>query len=337
MKTQSDQAGAGPGKAAFVALAGRPSVGKSTLVNRICGAKVAIVSAVPQTTRNAIRGILNRPEGQLVFVDTPGRHASERKFNRRLLEVSDRSLAEADLRLYVLDASRPPGPEEEEAARALGGMTATLAAAVNKTDAPGADPVRAAAFLAERLPALPPERIFPLSALNGDGVEALVSCLFGMAPAGEPFYPPEYYTDQETAFRIGEIIRGEAINRLRQELPHALYVEVADMELKRANPEAETGAAPAGSESPAPEAPVREPPASAGRERLWVRAFIIVERESQKGMVVGKGGAMIKAIRLAALKELDRIFDWKIDLDLRVKTGKDWRHNDALLRRITGR
>jgi GTP-binding protein Era len=313
------------GKAAFVALAGRPSVGKSTLVNRICGAKVAIVSAVPQTTRNAIRGILNRPEGQLVFVDTPGRHASERKFNKKLLEVSDRSLADADLRLYVLDAARAPGPEEEEAARALEGMTATLAAAVNKTDAPGADPARAAAFLAERLPPLSPERIFPVSALNGGGVDALVSCLFGMAPAGEPFYPPEYYTDQETAFRIGEIVRGEAINRLRQELPHALYVEVADMELKKANPGA-------GSASSAPGAP--EP--AAGREHLWVRAFIIVERESQKGMVVGKGGAMIKAIRLAALKELDRIFDWKIDLDLRVKTGRDWRHNDAVLRRITG-
>jgi GTP-binding protein Era len=344
MKTQSDPAGAGQGKAAFVAVAGRPSVGKSTLVNRICGARVAIVSAVPQTTRNAIRGILNRPEGQLVFVDTPGRHASERKFNKKLREVSDRSLAEADLRLYVLDATRPPGPEEEDAARVRGGMTATLAAAVNKTDAPGADTARAAAFLAERLPSLPPERVFPVSALSGGGVEALVSCLFGMAPAGEPFYPPEYYTDQETAFRIGEIIRGEAINRLRQELPHALYVEVADIELKRADPDAKagTGAVPAVPEIPAPaapgsESPAPEIPAPAGRERLWVRAFIIVERESQKGMVVGKGGAMIRAIRLAALKELDRIFDWKIDLDLRVKTGKDWRHNDAVLRRITGR
>jgi GTP-binding protein Era len=331
-------------KAAFAAVVGRPSAGKSTLVNRFCGEKVAIVSPVPQTTRNAIRGILNRPEGQLVFVDTPGRHASERKFNKKLLEVSDRSLAEADLRLYVLDASRSPGPEEEEAAKALGGMTATLAAAVNKIDAPGADPARAAAFLADRLPALPPERVFPVSALSGGGVEALVSCLFGMAPAGEPFYPPEYYTDQETAFRISEIIRGEAINRLRQELPHALYVEVADMELKQANPGAGTEAGPAAAApgTPEPDVPGSENPAPgtgkpAGRERLWVRAFIIVERESQKGMVVGKGGAMIKAVRLAALKELDRIFDWKIDLDLRVKTGKDWRHNDAVLRRITGR
>ncbi|MDR1898511.1 MAG: GTPase Era [Treponema sp.] len=304
-------AGAEPGKAAFVAVAGRPSVGKSTLVNRICGAKVAITSAVPQTTRNAIRGILNRPEGQLVFVDTPGRHRSEKKFNRKLLDLSDRSLAEADLRLYVLDASRPPGPEEEDAARALAAMTATLAAAVNKIDAPGADPGRSAAFIAERLPLLPPERVFPLSALNGGGVEALVACLFGMAPAGTPFYPPEYYTDQEAGFRIAEIIRGEAINRLRQELPHALYVELADMEFKG--------------------------DAAAERKRLWVRAFIIVERESQKGMVVGRGGAMIKAIRLAALRELDRIFDWKIDLDLRVKTGKDWRHDDATLRRLIDR
>jgi GTP-binding protein Era len=127
-----------------------------------------------------------------------------------------------------------------------------------------------------------------------------------MAEEGEPFYDEEFYTDQEVDFRVAEIIREQAINRLRQELPHALYVEVADAQL---NEETQT---------------------------LWVRAFIVVERESQKGMVVGKGGAMIKAIRLAALKELKKIFDWKIDLDLRVKTGKDWRHNDRTIRRITG-
>jgi GTP-binding protein Era len=302
-------------KSAFVAVVGRPSAGKSTLVNQICGEKVAIVSAVPQTTRNAIRGILNRPEGQLVFVDTPGRHISDKKLNKKLSEISGRQADEADLVLYVLDASRPPGPEEAAIAQWLMPLAAKTVAAINKIDAPGADPERAIAFLAEHLPGLEPERRFPLSALRNEGIAPLLSCLYNLAESGDPLYPEEYYTDQEVGFRIAEIIREQAINRLRQELPHSLYVDVADMEF--------TGA--------------REDPEDAPQARLWVRAFIVVERESQKGMVVGKGGAMIKAIRQAAQKDINRIFDWKIDLDLRVKTGKDWRHNDQILRKIIDR
>ncbi|MDR2257509.1 MAG: GTPase Era [Treponema sp.] len=298
-------------KSAFVAVVGRPSAGKSTLVNQTCGEKVAIVSAAPQTTRNAIRGILNRPEGQMVFVDTPGRHISDKKFNKKLTEVSGREAHEADLILYVLDASRPPGPEEEAVAQWLTPLAEKTVAAVNKIDAPGADQNRAAAFLRERLPGLKPERCFPVSALRNEGLGPLLSCLYDMAGPGEPLYPGEYYTDQEAGFRITEIIREQAINRLRQELPHSLYVDLADMEFTQA-----------GENSPRP--------------RLWVRAFIVVDRESQKGMVVGKGGAMIKAIRQAAQKDIDRIFDWKVDLDLRVKTGKDWRHNDRILRKIIG-
>jgi GTP-binding protein Era len=301
--------GADKKKSAFVAVVGRPSAGKSTLVNQICGEKVAIVSAVPQTTRNAIRGILNRPEGQLVFVDTPGRHISEKKLNKKLTEVSGRLAGETDLILYVLDASRPPGPEEEAIAAWLAPFVEKTVAAVNKTDLPGADHEGAAAFLEERLPGLRDR--FKISALRNEGLGPLLSRLYDMAEYGDPLYPEEYYTDQETGFRIAEIIRGEAINRLRQELPHSLYVDVADMEFTEAQGD--------------------KPP------RLWVRAFIVVERDSQKGMVVGKGGALIKAIRQAAQKDINRIFDWKVDLDLRVKTGKDWRHNDRTLRKIIDR
>jgi GTP-binding protein Era len=297
-------------KAAFVAVVGRPSAGKSTLVNLFCGAKVAITSAAPQTTRNAVRGIVTRAEGQLVLVDTPGRHASERKINKKLLEVSDRALDGSELVLYVLDASRPPGAEEEAAAARVAPLAERTVAAVNKTDLPGADVEGALSFLKSRLPGLPRERCFPISCLKKEGTAALLSALFDMAPPGEAFYPGEYYTDQEASFRVAEIIREKAINRLRQELPHSIYVEVADAELREAGD------------------PSR-------RQTLWVRAFIITERESQKGMVVGKGGEMIKAIRLAALKDLSSIFDWKIELDLRVKTGKDWRHNDSVLRRIS--
>jgi GTP-binding protein Era len=312
-------------KAAFVAVAGRPSAGKSTLINLLCGEKVSIVSPVPQTTRNAIRGIVNRESGQLVLVDTPGIHLSEKKFNRRLAEIAVRALAESDLVLYVLDASRAPGPEESATAAAVAAALASLPAgsgsaavnvqiiaAVNKMDKSGADYGRTKDFLRRSLPALPDHCCFPVSAKKNEGVDALLAALFEHAPAGQPFYPDEYYTDQEIDFRIAEVIRGEAINRLREELPHAIYVEVADREFR--------GAKQAGQ-----------------NQRLWVRAFIICERESQKGMIVGKDGFLVKAIGEAARKELNRIFDWKVELDLRVKTGKDWRHNDVLLRKVLDR
>jgi GTP-binding protein Era len=203
-----------------------------------------------------------------------------------------------------------------------------------------------------------------ISALKNQGLETLLSLLLSLAPAGEPFYPSDYYTDQEVSFRIAEIIREKAISRLREELPHSIYVDVADMEFR--GPRGVDGAGSAGGDSNAADssnaveggdgpgtaagntdaAPSGDSNAVDGivasgpgspRQRLWVRAFIVTERESQKGMVVGKGGQMIKAIRLAAQKDLDRIFDWKIDLDLRVKTAKDWRHNDTLLKRLIDR
>jgi len=288
-------------RCAFTAIIGRPSVGKSTLLNKMCGGKVAIVSKVPQTTRNAIRGIVNREQGQLIFIDTPGRHNSQKKINKKLMEVSERALGESDLVLYVIDALRAPGHEEDEITALLAPLAEKTIIAVNKMDAPGADFNRAHEYIALKFSAIK-DRCFEVSANTGQGVDALIAALFALAPEGQPLYGDEYYTDQETGFRIAEIIREQAINRLRQELPHSLYVDIADMELKN--------------------------------EKLWVRAFIVVERESQKGMVVGKGGEMIKAIRLASLKNLKQIFDWKIDLDLRVKTGKDWRHNDYTLKKI---
>jgi GTP-binding protein Era len=298
-----------PKKSAFVAIIGRPSAGKSTLLNHLCGAKVAIVSTVPQTTRNSIRGIVTRPAGQLVFVDTPGMHISGKKLNLRLAETALRVLDEADLVLYVLDANRPPGREEDAVAAALLKRPETVkhrtVAAINKVDAAGT--AKAEAFLHAKLPELPPSRIFNISALKNEGLDTMLDCLFGMSPEGSAFYDGDCYTDQEVRFRIAEIIREKAMNKLREELPHSIYVDIADMELRGGAPQAET---------------------------LWVRAFIMTERESQKGMVVGKGGAMIRKIRLAALREMKKIFDWNIELDLRVKTAHDWRSNDATLKKL---
>ena len=300
-------------KSAVVALAGRPSVGKSTLINQLCGAKVAIVSPSPQTTRSAIRGILTKPEGQLIFIDTPGRHKSEKKFNKKLMDIADRALEDADIILYLLDLSRSPGIEEEAVAERLSTLQERCIAVINKMDMEGYDSLKHHAFLNSFLPEIPEARRFEISSLKKEGTGALLDCLYEMAPEGEPLYPDEYYTDQDMNFRISEIIREKAINRLRQELPHSIYVEVADLEFREA-PNSEDGE----------------------KKRLWVRAFIITERESQKGMIVGKGGEKIKAIGQAARKELNSIFDWKVELDLRVKTGKDWRQNDRLLKKITG-
>jgi len=285
-----------PKKAAFIAIVGRPSAGKSTLVNQICGQNVSIVSPVPQTTRNAIRGIVNREQGQLVLVDTPGLHQSLKKVNFRLRDTALRAASESDIILYVLDASRAPGPEENAIAEAIKAEFSgqPLVAAVNKVDLPSANFDRAVEFLKSNFSFSSKDfsldRIIPVSALQNTGTDKLLDVLFTLAPAGDAFYPEEYYTDQEMDFRISEIIRGAALPFLREELPHAIHVEVADME-------------------------VRE-------KRLWVRAFIICERETQKGMIVGKGGSVIKAIGEKSRKELNRIFEWKVDLDLRVKTGK---------------
>ena len=294
-------------------MVGRPSVGKSTLVNLFCGGKVAIVSPVPQTTRNAIRGIVNKEAGQLVFVDTPGRHLSEKKFNKGLTKTSDRVLAESDLVLYVLDASREPGPEEEAITTVLASLSQdTLRdktiAAINKADLSKPDAAQntaqITAFLREKLPAIPPEHILAVSALRQQNTDTLLAMLFDKAPEGEAWYPAEYYTDQDVPFRIAEIIRGAAISRLREELPHAVFVNIEDIALTNDG------------------------------KILQTRASICVERESQKGMVVGKGGKMLKSIREAAQKELDAVFDWKVKLDIRVKTVKDWRSDDHILKKL---
>jgi GTP-binding protein Era len=292
-------------KSAFVAVVGRPSVGKSTLVNRLCGAKVSIVSPVPQTTRNNVRGIVSAERGQLVFVDTPGRHISGKKLNRRLIETADRAQHESDLILYMLDATRKPGAEELSVAASIPQtfVAEKTIVAINKTDLPNADVDEIKNFLKMNLSELDAQRCVSISALTGSGADLLLNMLFDLAGEGPMYYDADCYTDQNVNFRIAEIVREQAIARLRDELPHAIYVEVSDCELK-------------------------------DDKVLNVRAFIRCERESQKGMIVGQGGKMIRSIRLAALKELKEIFDWHIELDLRVKTARDWRQSDAVLKKL---
>ncbi len=297
-------------KSAFISIIGRPSAGKSTLLNSICGEKVSIVSPVPQTTRNKIRGIITEDAGQLIFIDTPGYHNSDKKFNNCLKELAGSSLEESDIVIYMMDTSRPPGKEETEILRMLLPHLDKTLVLLNKTDLPESSPDTAAVFIREQGAAeiLDSGRVFPVSAAKGTGVRAVVDRLFEMAPEGEPMYPEDYYTDQQPEFRIMEIVREKAIGLSRQELPHSIYVEIADMEMKYK----ETGEI----------------------KKLWVRAFLVTERDSQKGILVGREGENIKRIRVESQKELNGLFPYFVHLDLRVKVNPKWRRNDGLLKRI---
>jgi GTP-binding protein Era len=287
-------------KSAFVAVAGRPSAGKSTLVNALIGEKVSIVSPVPQTTRNTVRGIVNKAEGQLVFLDTPGLHISEKKLNLRLHNVSTEAYGDADIVLYLVDATRKPGDEEEAVAAALFHATDRLVAAINKIDSPEADPDRALLFITDKFPAV---KVFEISALTGTGLPELLAALYAKAPDGPAWYPEEYYTDQEPVFRISEIIREKIFLHTRDELPHAVYVSYED--------------------------------SSRGQdESLLAQYDLVVERESQKGMLIGKGGSMIKRIREEAERDLADIFDYQVKLKLSVRVDPNWKKNDKTLEKL---
>ena len=291
-------------KTALVAILGRPSAGKSTFINTACQEPVSIVSPVPQTTRNAIRGIVNTSLGQLVFVDTPGYHDSEKKLNLRLKSVTEETLEGADCILYVIDTTRVPGEEEKMNVALAAKYLEHLVVALNKIDANDSKVKKSREFIEEYLPWLPADRVLEMSAKNDTGINDVLRALYGVAPVAPALYTEDVYTDQDIAFRISEIVRGEAINRLTQELPHCLYVDVADLE-KRGN-----------------------------NGKIWVRAFICVERDSQKGMVIGKGASMIKQIRLASLKKIQEVFPFKVDLDLQVKVDKNWRQHDNTITKL---
>jgi GTP-binding protein Era len=290
-------------KCAVCAVIGRPSVGKSTLVNTICETKVSITSPTPQTTRNAIRGIYTDSRGQLVFMDTPGWHISDKSFNRRMQEVAVKTLDDCDLVLYMLDATRAPGEEERAVSYMLSGLSMPVVCCLNKTDILDDKQLEnARSYLGK---ALPGREIFEVSALEDNGIDDLLICLFSHAPEGDMLYPEDARTDQDLEFRISEIIREKAMNSVRDEIPHAIYVEISDLEYRE------------------------------DEGKVWIRAFINLERESQKGIMVGKGGENIKKIRKAAFKDIKAIFpNLSPELDLRVRVNPKWKTNERTLKGI---
>jgi GTP-binding protein Era len=287
-------------KSAFVAIAGRPSTGKSTLVNALCGAKVSIVTPVPQTTRNAVRGIVNRPEGQLVLLDTPGFHISEKRLNQRLRDVAVDAFSDADLVIYMVDTTRRPGPEEDALVAALTRVSAKVIPVINKTDSPASDAAASVEYLSSHFIGA---KIIAISALRKTGLEELLSELYSRAEEGPAWYPEEYYTDQEPVFRIAEIIREKIMLHTREELPHAVFVDYRDSSKT-------TGGT------------------------LNAEYDLVVERDSQKGILIGKAGSMIRVIREESEADLDEIFDFPVRLKLQVRVDPDWKKDESRLGKL---
>jgi len=290
------------GKSGFISVVGRPNVGKSTLVNALVGQKVAITSSRPQTTRNTIRGVLTLqdPSAQLVFVDTPGLHKPKNALGERLNRLVYGSLADTDVTLFVLDARQAIGPGDRLIAQRLAEAGAPVVVVVNKVDV--ASPAEVLVHLSEA-----GEWDFvaylPVSALESEGLGPLVDELLAIVPEGPFFFPTDMATDQPDALLAAEIVREKYLSRLREELPHSLAVVVDDIETR-------------------------------DNGTLYIPVTIYVERTSQKGMVIGKGGELIKVVGAEARRELESIFGAKVFLDLRAKVEKDWQRHDQLLDRL---
>jgi GTP-binding protein Era len=288
-------------RSGFVALAGRPNVGKSTFVNAVVGEKIAIVSDRPQTTRRAIRGVLVHGDCQLVLVDLPGVQRPRDVLTSRMARRVQQEMNDADATLLIVNGEQGVGPGDRFIAHQLAAAETPVAIAVNKIDRLARAPLLA---VLEDAAALQLDgEIFPVSARSGAGVDQLISHLASLMPDGPFLFEPGARSDQPTEQLIAELIREAVIRRTFQEVPHAAEVVVEEVE-RREN----------------------------GLERI--RALIWVESESQKAILVGAGGRMIKAIGIAARKELERALEARVHLDLSVRVRRDWRADDALLDRL---
>lgn len=293
---------AGAFRSGFVAVVGRPNVGKSTLINALVGTKVSIVTPRPQTTRHRILGIRNEPAAQFVFVDTPGLHSHERKaMNRFMNRTADAAIADAELVLFVSEANRWTSEDE----RALGRVAATarcpVLAVLNKIDKvhPKGELLEAIADMAGRHAFA---EIVPVSARRGDNLDRLAQVVRGYLPESPPLFPATTVSDRSESFRAAEVIREKLTLALRQEVPYGLTVEIERFEREG--------------------------------ERLVIGAVIWVERESQKGIVVGKGGALLKRAGRAARLELKAQHGMPVHLDLWVKVRENWADSEEQLMRL---
>jgi GTP-binding protein Era len=284
----------------FVALIGRPNAGKSTLLNRLVGEKLSIVSARPQTTRNRITGIKNTRDAQVIFVDTPGLHAGRGRLGEFMQRTAERAAEDVDAVCLVVDASGREGPEPL-VLTPLAAFRGPVFCALNKVDRVRPKS-RLLPLIEEWRRAYPFAEILPISATEGTNCDRLLAALTRALPEHPPFFPPDATSDQPETFYVAEVIRERIFHLTHQEVPYAVAVRVEDL-VERTRP-----------------------------ERLDIRATIFVEQESQKGILIGKGGAMLKRIGTEARRELERFFGIQVFLGLTVDVRRNWRRDPRALR-----
>ena len=289
-------------KSGFVALLGRPNAGKSTLLNRIVGHKLAIVSDKPQTTRTRIVGVKNYPDGQVVFVDTPGVHRPTHRMNVRMVDAALEAMREVDLVTLVVDVSVKDGPGDRHLLGLVKNSTTPTILALNKVDLVAK--TKLLPIMDRYSKEHPFVEIVPISAIDGTNVDALEALFLQHLPEGEPLYPPDYVTDQPERFFVAEIVREQVLQLTHAELPFSTAVVVDQFETVPAE------------------------------NLVNLYCTILVERESQKPIIIGRGGAMIKQIGTAARSELKRFFGMRVYLDLRVKVKSEWRDDERALDEI---
>jgi len=287
-------------KSGLVSLVGRPNAGKSTLLNRLVGQKVAIVSDKPQTTRHRIVGVRNSPEAQIVFIDTPGIHKPLHRMNKRMVDAAIDTLKEVDVAVLMVDAVLRPGSGDAFVLDVVGRAGTSAVLALNKIDQ--IDKPRLLPLMQQYAAALPFKAIVPISALTGDGEAELLRAIVDALPEGEALYPEDYLTDQSERHLASELVREKVLHHTRDELPYSTAVLIDQFE---------------------------EPKTEGGVTRIF--ASILVDQASQKPIVVGKGGEMIKRIGTEARKDLEEMLGGRVYLELHVKVREDWRDDERLL------
>jgi GTPase len=290
-------------RSGFISIIGRPNVGKSTLLNRLLGQKIAIVSPKPQTTRNRITGIRTLPAAQIVYVDTPGLHPPRGKLGQFMTATATQSLEDVDAVVLVADVTELSAVADPAVRAPLAEVTAPVLLALNKIDLM-ADKRRLLPLLEAYAAVHPFRELIPISAATGAGVDRLEAAIRGLLPPGPAFYPADQLTDQPETFFVAETIREQIFLQTRQEIPYATAVRVEEL--------------------------VERPESG----RLYIRAAIFVEQPSQKAIVIGEGGSLLKRIGQAARRELEAFFGVPVYLELWVQVRKHWRRDDAVLREL---
>lgn len=289
-------------RSGFVALIGRPNVGKSTLLNRVVGQKVTIVSDKPQTTRNTIQCIWTTSSAQIVFLDTPGLHKPQDKLGESMVRSAREALEEVDAVLFVVDGAAGPGPGDRRVAATLAKVATPVVLAMNKVDLLKGEEREERIALYRELGSF--ASVHPVSAITAEGLEELLEKLVALLPEGPKYYPDDWVSDHPEQFVVAELIREKVLHLTYDEVPHSVAVAIEAMEERQ------------------------------GKELVAIRATIYVERASQKGILIGKGGARLREIGARARQEVEALLGSRVYLDLWVKVRPKWREKESVLRSL---